>query len=256
MENASKALIMIGSVLISIIVVGALLLMINNLSRYQNIKLENDKEAEVIKFNNQYETYIRDDVRGSDLLSLLNKVVDYNRRQSYATTTAEGTNNQFKPMTIQFTIDNNYYEQKIISYDNKKRVFKKADGKYELKMETQNSIENMLSTEIQNLEDTYGNGLSNLATATAISNLYDIDPNSSIDVDKAIKLWNSNVLSSKKANTYSEINKNQYKEDIYKYYEYMQFKRIHFRCVESDCEYESSTGRITKMVFVCTGEVE
>ena len=35
MENASKALIMAGGILIALLVLGALLLMINNLSDYQ-----------------------------------------------------------------------------------------------------------------------------------------------------------------------------------------------------------------------------
>ena len=82
MENASKALIMAGSVLIALMIIGALLLMFNNLSSYQNTNNDNEMQAQIIEFNNQYETYNRDDVRGSDLYSLLNKVIDYNRRKS------------------------------------------------------------------------------------------------------------------------------------------------------------------------------
>ena len=82
MENASKALLMAGSVLIALMIIGALLLMFNNLSSYQEADVQTTREAQVLEFNNQYETYNRKNVRGSDLYSLLNRVVDYNKRKS------------------------------------------------------------------------------------------------------------------------------------------------------------------------------
>lgn len=107
MENASKALIMAGSVLIALMIIGALLLMFNNLSNYQKTETQNTKEAQVIEFNNQYETFNRTNVRGSDLYSLLNKVIDYNRRKSTEGTgaTDEGQYLAYEPMTIYFTLD-------------------------------------------------------------------------------------------------------------------------------------------------------
>ena len=84
MENASKALIMAGTVLITLMIIGALVLMFNNLTAYQqsnNIEIENE---EVIEFKSGYATYIRKDVRGSDLISLIHKVVDYNNRKTEA----------------------------------------------------------------------------------------------------------------------------------------------------------------------------
>ena len=65
MENASKALIMAGGVLIALMILGALLLMFNNLSSYQNTNTQTTEEAQVIAFNNQFETYNRNGVRGS-----------------------------------------------------------------------------------------------------------------------------------------------------------------------------------------------
>lgn len=82
MENASKALIMAGSVLIALVIIGALVLMFNSLSNYQETDTQSTREQQVVDFNNQYETYNRKDVRGSDLYSLFNKVIDYNRRKS------------------------------------------------------------------------------------------------------------------------------------------------------------------------------
>ena len=45
MENASKALIIAGSVLIALLVIGALMLMFNNLTTYQNAGEDNEKDV-------------------------------------------------------------------------------------------------------------------------------------------------------------------------------------------------------------------
>ena len=82
MENASKALIMAGGVLIALLIIGSLLLMFNNLSSYLDTNIKETRTAQIIEFNNQFETYNRTDVRGSDLYSLLNKAADYNERKS------------------------------------------------------------------------------------------------------------------------------------------------------------------------------
>lgn len=112
MENASKALLMAGGVLISLMVLGALLLMFNSLSNYQESGTQDTREAQVIEFNNQYETYNRTNVRGSELYSLLNRVVDYNRRKSTEGIGAkdEGQYLAYEPMEITFSINNKLSE--------------------------------------------------------------------------------------------------------------------------------------------------
>ena len=65
MENASKALLMAAGVLIALIIIGALLLMFNNLSNYQETNTQNTRESQIVEFNKQFETCNRKDVRGS-----------------------------------------------------------------------------------------------------------------------------------------------------------------------------------------------
>lgn len=119
MENASKALIMAGSVLIALIIISCLVLMINNLSTYQGLQTQSEEVAQIEKFNNQYIIYNRDDVRGSDLYSLMNKVIDYNIRQS--TEGKElGQNGQYvgyRPMSI--SIDLKSYQSNLAYLDGK-----------------------------------------------------------------------------------------------------------------------------------------
>ncbi len=42
------------------------------------------------------------------------------------------------------------------------------------------------------------------------------------------------------------------REDIYKYYEYIQFKRAYFKCTGT--KYNTQTGRITELNFEFTGK--
>lgn len=141
MENASKALIMAGSVLIALMIIGALLLMFNGLSNYQKTDTTTTREAQVIEFNNQYETYNRKNVRGSDLYSVLNRVVDYNRRKSTeGKGKDEGQYLAYIPMTI------------IINFAGKNQNFS-ADGTIRLikmntytQSNTQNDFEKDINT--------------------------------------------------------------------------------------------------------------
>ena len=106
MENASKALIIAASVLISIVIISAFILMMSNLTDYQ---MKSNKEAadqQTTEFNNQYDTYNRKDIRGSDMISLMSRVVDYNTRK-----TAEG----YTEMGIEVTIDSS--TRKKLTFD-------------------------------------------------------------------------------------------------------------------------------------------
>ena len=245
MENASKALIMAGSVLIGLMIIGALFLMFNNLSSYQEINVQNDRDAQVVEFNNQYETYNRTDLRGSELYSLLNKIIDYNRRESsVATGNDKGQELQFQPISISFDFKSKQNRQKL-TYDDVIRIFK--NNKYELTDKNTNEIEEMLENSVSSIESRHGkSGLTNLTTG--IVNLFDV--NSEVDQQRAIELWNRN--SKVKITRYNQLN--NYKNDIYKYYEYMQFKRAYFDSTK--VEYNKETGRIIKMEFQFNGKIE
>ena len=82
MENASKALIMAGSVLIALIVIGAFILMLTNLNDYQEKNDTTLQQQQIVEFNNQFSTYDRTGLRGTDMLSLMNRIIDYNSRKT------------------------------------------------------------------------------------------------------------------------------------------------------------------------------
>lgn len=253
MENASKALIMAGSVLIALMIIGALILMFSNLTAYQETNTSGTRSSQIVEFNNQFETYNRTDVRGSDLYSLLNKTIDYNRRQSTAGTRNTTTNTwadsgediAYEPMTIEFTID-----RTKLSADNTNRLF--DNNKYTVSGNS-NSFENTISTKIDTLEDEYGqSSLTNLTTN--LTKIFITTSTSTTEQQKQEAVNNFNSASRiVTVSSFDEIKeKSTIREDVYTYYEYIQFKRAYFNC--TDIEYNKNTGRIVKMVFEFNGE--
>lgn len=81
MENASKALIMAGGVLIALLVIGMLVMFFNNLSDWQSMEQSTVETEIAAEFNKQYDVYARD-VYGSELFSIASLVYDYNKRES------------------------------------------------------------------------------------------------------------------------------------------------------------------------------
>lgn len=82
MENASKALIMAGEILIAILVIGALMLMFNQIGSYEKAQTSNVKDSQLAQFNIDFERYTDDNgITGADIISIINKVVDYNKKE-------------------------------------------------------------------------------------------------------------------------------------------------------------------------------
>lgn len=84
MENASKALVMAGGILIALLVIGALLLMFNQVSDYQRSGTDLEKDQQLSDFNKEFSHYADGDIKGYELISLVNKVIDYNGKNGVA----------------------------------------------------------------------------------------------------------------------------------------------------------------------------
>lgn len=81
MENASKALIMAGSVLISMLVIGLLGLMFSQISNVKQTKSNAEAVEKLNSYSMRFEKYNRT-IYGSELMSLANLQEDYKLTQS------------------------------------------------------------------------------------------------------------------------------------------------------------------------------
>lgn len=272
MENASKALLMAAEVLISVVIVSSLLLLFNNLNSYQATERENESEAEVRQFNAIYESYNRNDVRGNDLYSLLNRVVDYNKRKSKEGTDLydEGQFYNYSPITVivylksdKAKASGDVHDQKdfIAPYTEKNMIFSDTTNEYTINS-TKNELKELLEREYKFDGDQHypQNTLMNLVNG--FTNIF-IGKNDTEAISKGDKEKQKAVYSFNSAFG-SEILKNdsldQNIRDMYKhlenvqtFYEYIQFTRAHFDCI--NFEYNNATGRVSKMEFKYNGTI-
>lgn len=79
MENASKALIMAGGILLAVLILGLLMYMWTSVGDYTTQAEEQKKKEQLVTFNKQYEAYQRQLLRGNDIASVINKIRDNNR---------------------------------------------------------------------------------------------------------------------------------------------------------------------------------
>lgn len=77
MENASKALLIAGSVLIALMILGALMLMFGNLTNYQRTQDEANVTKEIAEFNNQFMPYEKNELTLMELKTVYNKIKSY-----------------------------------------------------------------------------------------------------------------------------------------------------------------------------------
>lgn len=113
MENTSKALLMAGGVLIALLVVSLLVYFYSDLKDLMGINNKVETTEQIEEFNKQYDAYYRNNLYGSDILSIVNKVYDYNKRQA---------NDQgYQNLEMQVTFSNNYTD-----YDNNLVISKKT----------------------------------------------------------------------------------------------------------------------------------
>lgn len=83
MENASKALLIGAAILFTVMILSLLMIGYQQISSYFTEKHEVEMIEQTTKFNSQFENYNQKSIRGSDMISFMNKVIDYNERLSY-----------------------------------------------------------------------------------------------------------------------------------------------------------------------------
>ena len=260
MENASQALLIAGGVLIALLIIGLLIWMFTNLSGFQQQEGVQVTSSQIAKFNNEYGSYAKDDLRGSDLYTLLNKVADYNRRQSSAASTAAnstdtGSDINYQPMTVEFNLNGKAAD---FTPDGKVRLLENSYTQ----SGTSTAFSDNVTTEVNELENEYSkDSLTKLVDN--ITSIFIDESNRTEYMKEAIDKFNSICPSKKISYSDSDIDTKfhsnlgkgtKIRENVYTYSEYVQFKRAHFKCTKT--VYDKKTGRIIEMDYVFTGNFE
>lgn len=82
MENASKALLIAGGILIALIVLTLFILMFNKMSSLQQEQEVQLKVEQLAAFNAEFEAFNKKVMYGTDVITLINKVVENNKKYS------------------------------------------------------------------------------------------------------------------------------------------------------------------------------
>lgn len=78
MENATKALLIAGGVLIAIIIISMFIMMFNKMSNMQNQQEEQLKVEQIAAFNAEYESYNKKAMYGTEVMTIMNKAIQNN----------------------------------------------------------------------------------------------------------------------------------------------------------------------------------
>lgn len=103
MENASKALMFAGTILITLMVISAVVFMYRDLTSVKRQESENQKVEEIAEFNKSFESYEKD-LKGAQIFSLANKITDYNEKY------VENMNEGYEKITLTVKEGNVSYE--------------------------------------------------------------------------------------------------------------------------------------------------
>ena len=137
MENASKALVIAGTVLISILVISVGILVFNQMSDYQKSRSDLVKDKQVAKFNEGFTQYINDDIKGIDIITVANKVNDYNNKKiDYGVINYDQKINMTINMT-KYDQTNSIFEKKSYNSEefiNKIKQYTNLEEKYSIKV--------------------------------------------------------------------------------------------------------------------------
>lgn len=305
MENASKALLIAGGMLILIVLVSIILLVKANVENYYASENELEMIADTTKFNEQFTRFNRNDVQGYELISLVNKVVDYNERLSEASAT--GNDSQAKPIQLTISLVSEAEIKNKFAYDKDLGTFLFRNINLVVKENLQKAINYKTATElskivseIESMERSSKNisilakKISNIVLDSNYLNRYckpsvnadgkvswSWEPSSGSSINseqqkKDITKMYSAILEYQRAvgnNTKYAVSKwavenyqystvtEQYKKmidenatNMYKYYEYVQFKKAVFKCTKLN--YDASTGKVNELRFEFTGKIE
>ncbi len=254
MENASKALIMAGEILIAILILTLLLYAWGKYSEYKNEEAEIDNIENVAKFNEQFTNYDRKDVEGHEILTLINKIVDYNERK---TTDSLAQSDTYNPIKITIKKIN----QSELTYGTEKPVlFISTEYKDDVISAKNRNTAGSFKHDIIDTAEKAMNTLPGVGNNTSKANKVakDIEriflqaSDSDDQWTKSASLYNSYVgtkITKDVAKT-KFIKSGEYYKAACICYEYMQFKRCFFECIE--VKYEPS-GRVSQMDFKYSG---
>jgi len=235
MENASKALLIAAGIIISLLIITLLVVFYNQVSSYYSFKSDMTEAEQLEQFNSVYQNYQDKKIRGNELISVMNRIIDYNNLQAGA--------NGYERIIINVDLDGHASD---LAYDDENEILFKTDPINNSSSDQLIKDIAMLSIKLTTSAQANIIGLTDLKLQKLSSEIHNIvledEDDSEAKVERAKKL--TKILG-------HTIEQDDDVEYIVKatldYYQLTQFKRTMFRCTE--VSFDSETGRVNGMKF-------
>ena len=229
MENISKALMIAGGILIAIMVLSLIVVLWHQMSGYFTEQHNATIIEQTAEFNAQFENYNGKTIRGNELISVMNKIVDYNRTYSDM--------ENYDRIIISVELNGHANE---FSYDGTADLF------------PNDPIENNTSDNeigrISELSVTLTSSASGISGITD-TKLQKLSASISTIMDDSDPEYRKKTLKSilgyevgDPSSTLTKIQK-----ATKQYYQYTQFKRAMFKC--TGIEHNTENGRVNRITF-------
>lgn len=107
MENASKALLIAGSILIALMILSLIIYVFTSTSRMAQAQEGKKETEEIVAFNQTYEAYNKKRMYGTDIITVVNKAIEYNRKATEKIEIILITHNDYETTEEIITTDSN-----------------------------------------------------------------------------------------------------------------------------------------------------
>lgn len=234
MENAAKALLIAAGMFFTILIISLLVIRYNQVSSYYEEKNKLTEIEQTQKINDSFQNYHGNEIRGNELISILNRIVDYNNLQA----DMQG----YQRIIINVNLLGHADE---LAYDGNATLFG-SDGNISNRS-NDNEIRNLAEASINLTASakTKIEGLTELKLQKMSENAHYIvleNPTEEEKIERAQKLTRILGYTVEKND-----NVNNIIDAVKKYEQLKNFKKAMFKCTE--VLYDTNTGRVNGMRF-------
>lgn len=239
MENATKALLIAAAIILLTLIISLLVMAYGQASDFFKRQSESTVVEQLERFNKQFDNYNGTTIRGNEMLSMINKVIDYN--------TLQAEDNGYDKIELQIKgIDSETIKNQFKSSNEEDFILDMEDINTNGSKVLSNLVNNLLSSlrgDIKHIQE------SHLQTLEA--NMSDVLIEGTDTENYEVKKRNSLIKTTLNKNLEEDDNAEELLEKIQeatkKYHQLVQFKRAYFKC--TNIEHSDETGRVIKMEF-------
>ena len=238
MENASKALIMAGSVLMSMLVIGMVTFLYQQISSLKQQEADTDASNKIVKYMAEFEQFNINGLYGSDILSLANLQDHYNKTQTGEL--------GYQPINISVLLDRAievnghvYFEKNTNSSNYNMADIIAGKNSIEAEIAIYEETKKYLGKTVKYFSQKSYREIAYIFGITDILPDYVTDTNIDTDIGDYIE---SNIDEDKVDELITDIKRYRLLKSAY-----TEFKSKQFNCITA--EYSNQNGRLTKLVY-------